>query len=221
VGVEVALIRRGRASPYAGRWLRGAILGIDAGHRWTWRPDAVLPWRDEPVDAWLLASADDLARMLAGQAPVERVGFRLGDRDVAPRLKQARALCGLAALGWCGPWPDPAADPELVRLHREALFDLAMGPADRREPLFPSGAPFGLDAVGVRFTDGARPRWVTVGLPDELTTTLGPRVLRLVALFRAEQGGLPSTLEAGDRTFRLSSRPLPLPDRLSRLVEIR
>lgn len=219
---EAALLRRMRESPYAGAWLARARLGLDVdGARWTWSPAAALPWDGRPVDAWLRCTEADLVAMLAGRPPEGDVGYALGDRDLAPRLRQAHALLGLAALGWCGPWPDAAVDREHVRLVREALLDLAVGPGDGRRPLFPAGAPHGLDRVTMRFTDGAARRWATAGLadegPGELVTDAGPRALRIAALHLVEHGSLPARLDTDEGTLAISAGPLPLPHRIGTL----
>lgn len=211
------------------------MLGLDAGERWLVREDAVLPWRDEPVDAVITCAAEDLAAMLAGRAPTGEVTLRQGDRDRPPRLRQARGVLALAALGWAGRWPDPAADPEHVALVREALYDLGLGPADARGPLFAGGPLAGLT---VRVTDSASARIVvTEGLagPCELAVALPPRVgaaaavrpLRAAALFVHETGELPpARLTVGEVALTSGLHPafargLPLPHRDAWLVQVR
>ncbi len=167
MSVELAVLARLRSGPYGGRWLHGGVLGVevDGVPRWRAGLAGVTPYAGEPVDAWIACVEADLARMLVRQAPAGSVGYRLGDRDGAPRLRQARALFALAALGWCGPWPDPDAAPELDARMRAAAQDIALGPVDETGPLFASGAPHGLDAVGWRATDGVRGRTLmTAGL---------------------------------------------------------
>lgn len=226
---EVAVVQRLADSAYAGRRLAGARIGIalaregSEDRRWLAAIDRCVPFDGQAVDAWVRCSAEDLEAMLGGAAPAGRVSMILGDRDAAPRLKQARALCALAALGWCGPWPDPAADPEHVELLREALYDLQVGPRDRVAAAFPEGAPWELHRVAARFTDGARPTWATCGLPghgravDEVATDAGPGVLRAAALWLAEAGAPPERVDLGGSHLRFTPHPLPLPDALRTL----
>lgn len=221
-------------------WRNRPVVGIDAGERLLVRDRGVFPWADEPVDATVSCDPDDLRRMLAGEPPVGTVRSALGERSAPPRLKQAHALLTLAALGWAGPWPDPAADPEHVRLLREALYDTILGPADGRGPLYAVGAPTGLDRLAVRVTDGVSARTVvTVGLADlapcELAVRLPPRAppadalrpLRAAALVAAETGAVPPrTVEVGGLALACGLFPgtpegLPLPHRRAWLVEVR
>jgi hypothetical protein len=224
--VALPLLDRLRRSPFGGAWLTGAAFGIEAGERLFASTTRVMPYADEPVDAWLLTPPADLDRMLAGAAPEAQVGFRLGERpDVAPRVRQARAVLALAALGWCGPWPDPAANPELVALTRRACFDLTIGPADRVGALFAPGAPPELARLQLRFTDGARPRHATLGLSDtpgapEFWTDGDVRLLRVAALHWLEVGALPGTLETERGVIRFTAAPLPLPHAASQLVRV-
>lgn len=83
-----------------------------------------------PADGALTCSLADLDRMLAGLAPTGPVDLRAGARDIAPRKRQAHLVLVAAALGWAGPWPDPAADPAHCTLVANALCDLAIGPCD-------------------------------------------------------------------------------------------
>ncbi|MSQ02916.1 MAG: hypothetical protein EXR71_13650 [Myxococcales bacterium] len=225
--VALPLLDRLRRSPYGGSWLDGAALGLDVGsERLFFTTARVMPYAEEALDAWIRCEVTDLDRMLAGAAPKSRVGYALGDRDEPARLKQARAVLALAGLGWCGPWPDPAADVELVALTRRACLDVAIGPGDRVGPLFPSAAPASLTTVSVRFTDGARPRWCTLGLSDtvgapEFWTDLDARLLRIATLHWLEEGSLPRTLQTDQGLLRFEVAPLPLPHALTSLVRVR
>lgn len=225
--VALPLLDRLRRSPYAGAWLDGAALGLDSGsERLFLSTGRVMPYADEALDAWIRCELADFDRMLAAQTPVGQVGYALGERDDAPRLKQARAVLALAALGWCGPWPEAAADGELVALTRRACLDLAIGPADQVGPLFPSAAPPPLAAVSLRLTDGARPRWCTLGLSDtpdapEFWTDADPRVLRVATLHWLEVGSWPRTLQTEAGVLRFEAAPLPLPHALTSLVRVR
>ncbi len=229
MSVELVILSRLRSAPCGGRWVHGAVFGmeLDGAPRWRAGVGSVLPYAGEPVDAWILCSAADLDAMLAGRVPSGRVGYRLGDRDGAPRLQQARATFALAALGWCGPWPDPAATPALDARMRAAAQDLAIGPADEVGALFAIGAPLGLDAVAWRATDDVRGRVVATaglagrdgaGLDCELLTRArrgadpreALRALRAAALFVAEvrpNGSIPAVLEVGDRRLELRAAP--------------
>ena len=202
------LLDRLRRSPFGGDWLHGAALGLDTGgERVLLSTTRVMPYADEPLDAWIVASDEDVAAMLGNQAPPGQVGFRLGERgDAAPRIKQARAVMALAALGWAGAWPDTAADAELHALTRRAVLDLALGPNDGLTALFPPDAPPELAAIAVRLTDGARPKRCTVGLSD--------------ALHWLECGSVPATLETDRGVLRFTAAPLPLPRELGALVRL-
>ncbi|MFZ5476294.1 MAG: hypothetical protein ACOZNI_05910 [Myxococcota bacterium] len=187
----VEVLRRLLQSPYTRRylWREPVCVGLDAGEKWAIRGRGVLAWEGEPVDAWIRCSPEDLRRMLDGQAPGEVV-YRLGDRELADRRKQAHAVLVLAALGWVGPWPDPAAGDDHEALVRAALYDLGIGPADARAPLFPEGGET------VRLSHGARNTVVTEGLagPCELAVDGREpdlRALRAAALFVKETGELP------------------------------
>lgn len=222
------LLDRLRRSPFGGDWLRGAAIGLEIGEeRIFLATTRVMPYAGEPVDAWVVASAEDLSAMLATTPPPGQVGFKLGSRsDAAPRIMQARALLTLAALGWAGPWPDAAADAELHALTRRAVLDLALGANDGLTPLFSSSAPPELVGLSVRLTDGARPKHCTVGLSDaagapEFWTDGAPRLLRVAVLHWLEAGSVPATLETDRGILNFSSSPLPLPRALSRLVRVR
>ena len=224
--VGLPLLDRLRRSPFGGAFLNGARLGLECGGEGLLlATDRVVPWAGEAVDAALSTTVDDLDRMLAGVAPAGRVGWALGERDGAPRLKQARAALALAALGWCGPWPDPGADAELVALTRRAVLDLAVGPADRIGPLFPAAAPPELHRLQLRFTDGARPRHATVGLSDqpgapEFVTDAHPRWLRVAALAWLEEGSVPRGLAVEGTVLRFHGAPMPLPNAISTLYTV-
>jgi hypothetical protein len=225
--VALLLLDRLRRSPFGGPWLAGARLRVDCGNaRLLAATDRVCDWDGTEVDAVLRTSEADLDAMLAGAPPAGEVGWVLGERaDTAPRIRQARAVLALAALGWCGPWPDAAADRELVALTRRALLDLAIGPADRVSALFPPGAPPELAAVSYRFTDGARPRHTTLGLSDrpgapEFTTDLHPRALRVAVIHWLETGSLPATLTHDALRLGFRTSPLPLPHAASALVVV-
>lgn len=228
MSVEVALLQRLVTSPFTRRrfWEERPRIALRAGDiAWIIRDRGILPADDAPVDATIACAPDDLAAMAAGRAPAE-VRYTLGTRDVAPRRKQARALLALAALGWCGPWPDPAADPEHVRLVRAAHYDLGVGPNDGTAPLFPEGGP--LPHVNVRLTHGVRGiELVTVGLADapglpELATIAPPRTdprrgfpaLRAAALYAAEHAGLPPRLDTPRGALTVAPHPA-FPDGLA------
>jgi hypothetical protein len=226
--VGLPLLNRLRTSPFGGDWLRGARLVVAcAEHRLLAATDRVVPWKGESADALLRMTEADLDAMLAGAPPAGEVGWVLGERDdAAPRVMQARAVMALAALGWCGPWPDPDADRELVALTRRAVFDLAVGPADAVGPLFRPGAPPELASVQLRFTDGARPLHSTLGLSNapgapEFVTDADPRCLRVAVLHWLEARAVPATLAHGDDTLRFRPRaPLPLPHGTATLVQV-
>ena len=230
--LALRLLDRLRRSPYGGAWVAGARFGVRvsssgaADEELLFATDRVQAWRGEAVDAWLHTSAGDVEALLAGRSPEGTVGYALGDRgDVADRVKQARAVMGLGALGWCGPWPDAAAAPEVVALTRRACLDLAIGPADELRPLFSTHAPAPLRGHALRLTDGARRRWCTVGLSDtaglpELWTDGDPRVVRIAALHLCESGSLPSRLDTPVGTVRFEAGPLPLPHALTTLVKV-
>jgi hypothetical protein len=208
--VALLLLDRLRRSPFGGPWLAGARLRVDCGNaRLLAATDRVCDWDGTEVDAVLRTSEADLDAMLAGAPPAGEVGWVLGERaDTAPRIRQARAVLALAALGWCGPWPD-----------------LAIGPADRVSALFPPGAPPELAAVSYRFTDGARPRHTTLGLSDrpgapEFTTDLHPRALRVAVIHWLETGSLPATLTHDALRLGFRTSPLPLPHAASALVVV-
>jgi hypothetical protein len=228
------VLRRLLTSPYARRYLWDAspVIGLAVGDdRWRVADRAIHPWSDGPVDAWISASPADLSAMLARRVPPGTVAYRMGDRDVAPRLRQAVGLVTLAALGWAGPWPDPDADRAHVPLLREALFDLRIGPADGRAALFGANGPPGLEHVELRVTDAAAHRTVTtVGLSDawgEVLVELPPRApltdalrpLRAAALFVVEMGDRPPLrADLGGISLRFDPHPafadgLPLPHR--------
>lgn len=221
------LLDRLRRSNYGGDWLRGAMIGLEVGDEQVFcSTSRVMPYAGEALDTWIVASSEDVAAMLAGAAPPGQVGFRLGGRDdAAPRIKQARAVMALAALGWAGPWPDPEADAELHALTRRAVLDLALGANDGLTALFPPSAPSELAAIGVRLTDGARPKRCTLGLSDapggpEFWTDGPTRNLRFAALHWLEVGSIPGTLEIEGGELRFTSTPLPLPLGLGRLVRV-
>jgi hypothetical protein len=221
---EVAIVQRLATSPFGGRRLRDARIGIAVARadgterRWLTGVDRCVAYAEHTVDAWVRCTAADLDAMLAGQPPAGRVSMVLGDRDAAPRVMQARALCALAALGWCGRWPDPAANSEHVELLREAIYDLELGPRDAIAAAFPASAPLGLEEVRSRFTDGARRTWATCGLPghgraeDEVATDASPAVLRAAALWVAESGAPPERVDLGVARVRFTRTSLPLPD---------
>ncbi len=189
-----------RASPYGGTWLRGAALGLQCGaERWRLGLDEVVPYTGGRVDAWIQMEPPDLDAMTRGAPPPGRVGYRLADGDVPPRVAQARALFALASLGWCGPWPDPNATPDHDALLRGAAYDLAIGPEDAVMPMYTQPAPYGLHEVPLRVTDTFEARWVTtVGLSVvgacEVVARLSPRAharsalkaLRATALWCAD-----------------------------------
>ncbi len=243
MSVEVALLQRLVTSPFTRRrfWDERPRLAIVAGDvTWIVRDRGLLPPDDVPVDATITCAPEDLAAMAAGRAPTGAVSYALGTRDHAPRRKQARALLALAALGWCGRWPDPAAGPEHVRLVRAAHYDLGVGPADGSAALFPEGGP--LPGVRGRLTHGVRGvELVTVGLADtpdlpELAALAPPRAdlrpafqaLRAAALVAAERGGPPPPrLELdGGRALLAAPHPafpdgLALPNQLTWLLRVR
>lgn len=208
--LEVQLVRRLAQSPFTRGlfWEDAPRLRLEAAHTWTLRDRGVFLPDDAPVDATLHASAADLDRMLAGEAPTGTVRYALGSRPRPDRRKQAHALLALAALGWCGPWPDPNAEPEHVHLLREAWWDLGIGPADARGPLFPPGGPVDAEVrvtesvAGVELvTCGLAARsWpeLSVHLPPRSPARSGLRLLRAGALWLAEHGALPTVLQLDD-----------------------
>lgn len=225
--MALPLLDRLRRSPYGGDWLRGAALGLEAGEERVFcSTGRVMPYAGEALDAWIVASVEDVVELLAGRLPSGQVGFRLGDRDdVAPRIKQARAVMALAALGWAGPWPDPEADAELHALTRRAVLDLALGPNDGLTALFPPNAPGELTQIGVRLTDGARPKRCTLGLSDvpggpEFWTGGPARNLRFAALHWLDAGSIPTTLQTEHDVLRFTPKPMPLPRGLGALVRV-
>lgn len=241
MSVEIALLQRLVTSPFTRRrfWDERPRIAIVAGDvTWTIRDRGLLPPDHGPVDATIACTPADLAAMAAGRAPEGTVTYTLGERDHAPRRKQARALLALAALGWCGVWPDPAADPEHVRLVRAAHYDLGVGPADGAAPLFPEGGP--LPGVGVRLTHGVRGiELVTTGLADtvglpEVATVVPPRrdprlgfpALRAAALYAAEARALPPRLPIPGGALLVAPHPafpdgLALPNQLTWLLAVR
>lgn len=238
--MKLDVLQRLAASPFSRvhLWSDAPVLGLEIGEaRWLLRDRGVWDWSAEPVDAWLRCTPEDLGAMLSRRVPPGVVSYRLGDRDIAARRKQAHALLALAALGWAGPWPDPAADPEHIGLVREALYALGIGPDDGRAPILPPGSP--LDGVAIRVTDGAAARSVvTVGLSDtvgrcELMVELPPRApveaalrpLRAAALWVAETGAVPPA-RLGLGPLVLSCDPalrdgLPLPNQRTSLIRVR
>ncbi|MDP2309476.1 MAG: hypothetical protein Q8P18_25870 [Pseudomonadota bacterium] len=243
MSLEVALHQRLVTSPYTRRrfWDERPVIALIAGDMaWIIRDRGLLPASDGPtlgatVDAVIRCTEGDLAAMAGGRAPAS-VSYTLGGRSGADRRKQACVLLVLAALGWCGPWPDPSADPEHVRLVRAAHYDLGIGPTDGVARLFPEGGP--LPEVTVRLTHGAQGiELVTVGLADvigrpEVATVvpgrgeprLGFPALRVAAL-AASEGVLTRALPAGDRVLRTGPHPrfpdgLALPNQLTWLVRV-
>jgi hypothetical protein len=255
VSVEIALLQRIVRSPFAGPWFWAdrPVLAIvvppspgasaSAGLRLVLRDRGLFPDADAPVDATITCGAADLDAMAAGRPPRGPVTYALGHRPLAPRRKQAHALLALAAMGWCGAWPDPGAAPEHVALVRAALYDLGIGPTDGEARLFPAEGP--LPHVGVRLTEGAAgTELVTVGLADrplsgrpalpEIAALAPPRTdpraafpaLRAAALYLAEAGSLPPTLHLGDHTLSSAPHPafpagLPLPTHHTWLLRVR
>ncbi|MDP2313475.1 MAG: hypothetical protein Q8P41_11265 [Pseudomonadota bacterium] len=239
MSVEVALLQRVLTSPYTRRrfWDEHPVIGLHAGAQaWVIRDRGLHLAADEPVDALIRCSADDLAAMAGRRAPSGAVSYTLGARPGADRRKQARAILALAALGWCGPWPDPDVAAEHVRLVRNAHYDLGIGANDGEAPLFPEGGP--LPGVGVRLTHGAQGvELVTVGLSDtigrpEVTTVvpgrgdfrLGFPALRAAAL-AASEGALARTIPMGERVLRTGPHPrfpdgLALPNQLTWLLRV-
>ena len=239
MSVEIALLQRFVTSPYTRRrfWEERPAIGLVAGHlAWVLRDRGLHAADDRPVDGVIRCSADDLAAMAAGRAPAGEVSSALGARPGADRRKQARLVLALAALGWCGPWPDPAADPEQIRMVRSAHYALGIGAADGAADLFPEGGP--LPGVRVRLTHGAPGvELVTEGLADvvgrpELTTIvrgrgdprLGFPALRAAALAAAE-GALAPRLPVGPRTLLAAPHPrfpdgLALPNQHTWLLRV-
>lgn len=188
------------------------------------------------TDAVIRCAPEDLTAMAEGRVPAA-VSYTLGDRPGAPRRKQARVVLALAALGWCGPWPDPTVDPEHIRLVRAAHHDLGIGPCDGVARLFAEGGP--LPHVSVRLTQGAAgTELATVGLADtlglpELTTIvpgrgdprLGFPALRAGALAASEGVVLDGVFPVGDHVLRSAPHPrfpdgLALPNQLTRLLRV-
>jgi hypothetical protein len=240
---ELALLQRLVASPYTRRlfWEERPVLGIvprePEAERLVVRDRGIFPANDEAVDAWIHCTTADLVAMAARRPPPGEVSWHLGDRPGAPRRKQARVLLALAALGWCGPWPDPAAAPDAIVLLRQAWYDLAIGAQDATAPLFPAEGP--LPGVTVRLTEtAAGTELVTVGLADtigrpELATLVPGRQdprggfapLRAAALYVAEHTALPARLALGPRTLVAAPHPrlpdgLALPPQLTWLLRV-
>ncbi len=126
-------------SPYAALALRDDVLiDIIAGD-WRARVRSPLgrpgvymdPVADNSGDGTLTCSEADLDRMLHREPPIGEVGLVHGTRDYPKRKRQAHLVLVAAALGWAGPWPDPAASPDHHDLVANALCELALGPCDR------------------------------------------------------------------------------------------
>lgn len=237
MSLELDLVRRLATSPFTRGlfWEGRPRLALHAGHAWVIRDRGVFLPDDAPVDATLHTTGDDLDRMLRGEVPTGEVRYVLGTRSVADRRKQAFALLALAALGWCGPWPDPEADPGHIPLLRRAWWDLGIGPEDGRGPLFPPGGP--LD-VTVRITETVEATWlVTDGLSDrvgwpEVVTAVPPRSdprrawprLRAAALWLLEEGRVPASINVGESTFAVAPDPrfaeLVLPHHAARVLRV-
>lgn len=222
---ELKLLLRLRASPWA-PWLREARVGLDLGERWELGLDRVLPHRGGPVDAWIEAAEADLDAMLAGRVPAGPVRMKLAASPRPERLRSAHGVLMLAALGWCGPWPDPEADPRHIPILREAMLQVELGPADGTAALFPAGAP--VPPLHLRFTDGARPSWATVGLAEGLGVELaatgkGPplRALRALVLDALERGRVAKELRLGEQRIRTEATPFPMPHRPGWLFRVR
>ncbi len=240
MSLEVHLLTRLTTSPFTRSrfWEERPVIALVAGHQaWVIRDRGLfLSAPIDAVDAVIRCTPEDLTAMVAGRPPEGSVSYTLGTRPGADRKKQARVVLALAALGWCGPWPDPTATREHVRLVRAAHFDLGLGPTDGVAPLFPEGGP--LPDVTVRLTHGAPGIEIaTVGLADvvgrpELTTLvpgrgdprLGFPALRAAALAAAE-GALAPTLPVGARTLRTAPHPrfpdgLALPNQRTWLLRV-
>lgn len=200
------------------------FLLLADGDRIEWSPTGVVPDADRTVDAVITCESGDLDRMLQRQAPEGGVNVELGNRDVAPRLKQARVVLACSALGWMGPLPNPNAPLELERMVRRAAIDLMVGPTDQLLPLFSQRAPAELHHCRVRFTDGARRQYTSEGLADtpleaEISTFLGVEVLRRSAAAMTEAGRVLPTLQSDDAVY--VSRVSPLPSARGKRVLVR
>lgn len=160
-----ALLRRLAGSAYAALAVRDDLLIDVIAGDWAARirspagrvsvvllpgdtPESVqVPSEGPALDGTIRCSPTDLDRMLGRLAPQTGVSLTHGDRDIAPRRRQAHLVMVAAALGWDGPWPragpstgsgpplaPPAGSGSAVD-HRallvEALCDLAIGPRDR------------------------------------------------------------------------------------------
>lgn len=213
-----------RGAPWS-RWLRGARIGLDAGDRWVVGVDRVVPWEGAAVDAWVQVNPEDLDRLLSREAPAHEVHVRVADGPASDRLKSARAMLAAASLGWCGPWPDPAADPTADALVFDAILNIEIGAADGEGTLFPAHAP--MPPIRVRFTDGARPTWATVGLfplvgAELLATGRTPpvRAMRALVLDALEVGRVARSLSFGDERVVTQAEPLPLATRVGAWVRL-
>lgn len=239
--LELALLQRLATSPFTRRrfWDARPRLAVVAGERaWVIRDHGWFDADEAPVDGTIRCSPEDLAAMARGAPPTGTVTWTLGPRAAPERRKQACAVLALAAMGWCGPWPDPDADPSHVPMVRAALYDLGIGPADATAPLFPPGGP--LPDVRVRLTHtAAGVELVTDGLADtpgrpELAAISRGRsdprgalpALRAAALWCAERGAPPRRLPLGPRALDFEVHPafpdgLPLPHQLTWLHRVR
>lgn len=229
---ELALLQRMRSSPYGGALLANAILGVDCGDKLLWTPRKCVPWGGEAVDAWLTLSSADLDSVLSGGIPSGNVSYRIGDRDAAPRMRQAHGVLALATIGWCGPWPDANAALEHDARLRDAVFNVVVGANDgvgnlfAIEQLSSAGRALGLADVNVRLTDGARPCLTTINLGtgaltgDELRTTLGVQSLRIAAAEIRSADAVPSSADIDGSVVYFQSVPLPLATKIARLWEM-
>lgn len=210
---ELLLLNVLRSSPYAA-WLRDARMVVDSGtDTYAWSARGVTKWDGEPADATLSCSGGDLDRMLAKKPPEEAVRLALGERDVPARLKHARGVLAATALGWMGPVPDVEAPEALEREVRRACLEIVVGPGDQILPLFSPSAPPEWQTCRVRMSDGARPRYATLGMADkalaaELWTEASLPTLRSIALALTAAGRAPRELQVGEQRFSLTPQPL-------------
>lgn len=215
------LLQHLRQGPWL-RELRGSFrVGLRFGRSWLIYGEAGAPGvralteADVPgLDATLEGAPGDLEAMLARQAPPGGVRLLLGERPIPPRRAQAHGLIIAAALGWAGPWPDPAASPEHRRLLRRAMLDMRVGVEEERLRLLPADAPISID-LRLR-TEITGPRFSTEGAGDhglpEIDLRLPPQAPpeRAIRLIRAALRAWPAREFQMDGIWRLDPRPLLL-----------
>ena len=170
--------------------------------RWAVQLDAP----EAPVDGVITCSAADLDRMLERLAPLDGVRVAQGQRDIAPRRRQAHLVLVAAALGWEGPWPGPSS-PGQHQLLAEALCDLAIGPRD---------ASHLVDGLGLRTTDTAAGRTLLLDagrhalrLDLRAKEEVAPVMIQLAKLGRvvADRGAPQGDVWFGDQRWTFQPDP--------------